>query len=275
MKHTVLMFALLALPGLVAAQGADLSQIGTDPRRALVVKVFLNADGSADFVDSYVSNTPPGTQIGNPRQIQVEALDATDLVIDSVYEWDPRWLFIQTDVPDDGGVTGEQLEVLDEAPGSFPILFDSAIAEIRLTDLEAINQLITVDVRPVVETWCYEELQASSAAGLANCSDIEFTDTDFDDVPNAVDNCPDTANPDQSDVLNRGIGDACARPGDFDGDGDVDWNDIGRYLAGGNLNRPANEPVDPFDLNSNGTVNILDARAGLLLCDLPRCEIIP
>ncbi|NND55417.1 MAG: hypothetical protein HKN56_10675 [Gammaproteobacteria bacterium] len=275
MKRLVAMLALFALPGIIFAQGADLSQIGTDPRRALIVEVFLNADGSTDFIDSYVSTTPPRTDIGNPRQIQVEALDVTDVVIDTVYDWDPRWLFAQQDSPDDSGLSGEQLEVLDESAGSFLITFDSAMAEIRLTDVEAINELITVDVRPVVETWCYEELQASSPAGLANCTGIEFTDTDFDDVPNAVDNCPDIANTDQSDVLNRGIGDACARPGDLDGDGDVDWNDIGLYLAGNNLNRPANDPVDPFDLNDNGTVNILDARAGILLCDLPRCAILP
>lgn len=281
---TVQSLVLLLTPALVLGQGADLNQIGTDPRRALIVEVMLNADGSTEFIESYVSNTEPGTWISNPQQIQVEALDRTDSVIGAVYEWDPRWQFIQRGMPDDEGNFGEQLEVLDAAPGSFSILFNHMTDRIRLTDVEAMSELITIDVRPVVETWCYEQVEAGALAGLLNCSGIEFSDTDRDGVIDVLDNCPEVSNPDQADVLNRGIGDACARPGDFDGDGDVDWMDVGLYLSPGMLNQPAyvapGGPAAPgydrrpFDLNADGTINILDARKAFLLCDLPGCEII-
>ena len=250
MRRAACLLALLALPGLVAAQGANLGEIGTDTRRALLVEVFLKSDGSTDFVDSYVSSTASGTWIGNPQQIRVDALDATDLVIDSVFEWDPRWLFIESDSPDDSGLTGEQLEVLDEAPGTFSILFDSAISSIRLTDVEAINELITVDVRPVVEAWCYDELQASSAAGLANCTGIEFTDSDVDTLPDSVDNCPTLANVDQADTDGDNIGNRC--DADFDNSGFVNFADLAYFKS-------VFATSDPLaDHDGNGFVNFAD-----------------
>ncbi|MGG6229660.1 thrombospondin type 3 repeat-containing protein [Tenacibaculum sp. SDUM215027] len=47
-------------------------------------------------------------------------------------------------------------------------------------------------------------------------------DADGDGVLNGVDNCPNTANPDQADTDNNGIGDVCQ---DTDGDGILDIND--------------------------------------------------
>ncbi len=76
------------------------------------------------------------------------------------------------------------------------------------------------------------------------------TDPDGDGHPTGCDNCPNAANPDQADGDNDGIGDACdACPGtvpgspvggdgcslvvlgDFDGDGDIDQSDFGRFQA--------------------------------------------
>jgi hypothetical protein len=47
-------------------------------------------------------------------------------------------------------------------------------------------------------------------------------DTDADGIPDAIDNCPNTANPDQADADNDGIGDACESCSDGDGDGVCD-----------------------------------------------------
>jgi hypothetical protein len=49
-------------------------------------------------------------------------------------------------------------------------------------------------------------------------------DNDNDRVPDRSDNCPDVANPTQSDVDSDGIGDACDT-GDYDGDGLPDYLD--------------------------------------------------
>ena len=53
------------------------------------------------------------------------------------------------------------------------------------------------------------------------------TDSDGDGILDTVDNCPDTANPDQTDANNNGIGDVCESTTDLDSDNDgvIDAND--------------------------------------------------
>jgi hypothetical protein len=58
-------------------------------------------------------------------------------------------------------------------------------------------------------------------------------------------------------------------PGDLDGDGDVDRNDLNLLLA--NRNSPARGPDDPEDLDGDGTITVLDARKLVLLCTRTRC----
>ena len=59
--------------------------------------------------------------------------------------------------------------------------------------------------------------------------------------------------------------------GDFDGDGDVDRNDLNIILAA--RNTPASGPDDPRDLDGDGMITGLDARKLVLLCTRPRCAI--
>jgi PKD repeat protein len=51
------------------------------------------------------------------------------------------------------------------------------------------------------------------------------TDTDGDGIPDSVDNCPSTPNPDQADADGDGVGDACDALTDSDGDGVADASD--------------------------------------------------
>lgn len=53
--------------------------------------------------------------------------------------------------------------------------------------------------------------------------DIPEPDTDFDGIPDSSDNCPESPNPDQSDIDGDGFGDVC--DDDDDGDGVLDIND--------------------------------------------------
>jgi hypothetical protein len=61
------------------------------------------------------------------------------------------------------------------------------------------------------------------------------------------------------------------QPGDLDGNGDVDQNDLNIILAA--LNTPATGPGDPRDLDGDGMITGLDARKLIALCTRPRCAI--
>lgn len=60
-----------------------------------------------------------------------------------------------------------------------------------------------------------------------------------------------------------------AMPGDLNGDGLVDKQDLNLILDV--LNEPANQPYDNRDMNKDGMITVLDARKLMLLCTNPRC----
>jgi hypothetical protein len=62
---------------------------------------------------------------------------------------------------------------------------------------------------------------------------VDGDDTDGDSVPDGLDNCPETPNPNQEDTYppqGNGIGDACDCESDFNCDGNVDADDVGPLL---------------------------------------------
>ena len=61
-----------------------------------------------------------------------------------------------------------------------------------------------------------------------------------------------------------------AMPGDFDGDGDVDRDDIN--IINTYLNQPATECPE-CDLTEDGFINILDTRTMMGMCTRPRCAV--
>ncbi len=63
--------------------------------------------------------------------------------------------------------------------------------------------------------------------------------------------------------LNLGV------PGDVDGDGDIDRNDVNAITAA--RNTPASNPNDVRDLNGDGQIDALDARLAVNACTRPRC----
>jgi hypothetical protein len=91
----------------------------------------------------------------------------------------------------------------------------------------------------------------NDADGDGICGDVDScpgdTDLDGDGVCGLTDNCPQVPNADQHDADGDGVGDACdacpgtlgspvdtygcplSVPGDYDGDGDVDQEDFGRF----------------------------------------------
>nr|WP_296380332.1 thrombospondin type 3 repeat-containing protein [Winogradskyella sp.] len=83
-------------------------------------------------------------------------------------------------------------------------------------------------------------------------------DNDEDGIPNGEDNCPMTANTDQSDIDNDGIGDVC--DDDMDNDGILNEDD----------NCPETANTDQGDFNGNGIGDACDIECGFgLSMDLP------
>jgi MYXO-CTERM domain-containing protein len=99
------------------------------------------------------------------------------------------------------------------------------------------------------------EASAKTDISVALLRDIGwYPDRDLDLVPDAMDNCPDAANPDQADSDHDGKGDACdpAAPADRDGDGVPDATD----------NCPDVANPDQADADHDGMGDACDADSG-------------
>ena len=97
------------------------------------------------------------------------------------------------------------------------------------------------------------------------------TDIDGDEIDDAIDNCPEVYNPDQSDVDGDGVGDACDDcdnniyvlgnvNGDTDMSGDpvIDIFDLLTYVDLLDGNEYNNCTAEIMDINGDGNANLVD-----------------
>ncbi len=93
------------------------------------------------------------------------------------------------------------------------------------------------------------------------CAASSMVDADGDSVPDEMDNCSLAANPDQADIDNDGLGDACdVMSGDSNGNGAVSMVDamlIAQYVAG--LIQSDHLNLFSADTNCTATVTMVDA----------------
>ncbi|HEV3329627.1 MAG TPA: thrombospondin type 3 repeat-containing protein [Bryobacteraceae bacterium] len=99
-------------------------------------------------------------------------------------------------------------------------------------------------------------------------------DADGDGVPNFMDNCPLVYNPDQTDSVGDGIGDACRNvvKCDVDYNGIVSAHDI-NYILGSLGPASLDNGPDPRDADGDGMITLADARACMALCSTPGCGV--
>ncbi len=110
--------------------------------------------------------------------------------------------------------------------------------------------------------WGYPQVkQAYALLVLQRSTGGGCVDTDADGVCDADDNCPAVANPDQKDTNHNGIGDACEAvvlACDVNFDNKVTNADLVLIRAKNGQN--ASGPIDPYDPNRDGKINVADVR---------------
>lgn len=215
----------------------DVQEILADPRRALVLEARIGA-GTAQRIDAYISDTPPGAHVGDPAHLHIRWFDALGNRIGGRNAWDPRWEF-QRDGND------ERRVILPEAVGVFPIPFSRSIALVSITEIETGLVLLETDVRNVVQSFCLAFPEDPNCTG--------GTDSDGDGVDDGVDNCPAVANPGQEDTDGDGLGDACSPDTGNDADGDGIDDDAD--------NCPAQPNVGQQDFDGDGAGDACDTDA--------------
>ena len=121
--------------------------ITSEARRALVLEALIRDDGTAGPPTLLISNSPPGTHVGDPPHLAVEWFDAENRLIDRYNAWSPRWHFAETE-------TGERLDMQSEATGSFDMLLTPDIKRVIVTDLDSGTTLMDLDVSTTVTDFC-------------------------------------------------------------------------------------------------------------------------
>ena len=121
--------------------------IAEDARRALIVEAPIRDDGTTGTPSLSVSNTPPGTHVGDPAHLLVEWFDDRGRLIDRYDAWSPLWHFAETE-------TGERLDMQTESLGSFDLPLTPDIQRVVVTDQGTSTILLDLDVSSTVTAFC-------------------------------------------------------------------------------------------------------------------------
>jgi len=150
---------------LPAAAQFDLNTLGDDTRRALVIQAEIAPADASQVIEVFVANGPPRVHFGNPQQMLVAYFDLDGQALGEHFAWDPRWVF------DESPAGNHDVEILDQARGSFQVPLSSRLGQVRISSLDAAGVptlLLTVDTSGVVTGFCTLNPEDANCGGGFN-----------------------------------------------------------------------------------------------------------
>jgi uncharacterized repeat protein (TIGR01451 family) len=186
---------------------------------------------------------------------QEDAPGDTDLSVTKSDSLDPVMLGDQLTytitVMNNGPNQATSVQVIDSLPATTTFVSSSPS---QGTCSEAICDLGTLESGAMATI---DIVVSTTAVGMiTNTCNVTAAETD-----------PDMSN--NSATENTLIEEIVVPPGDVDGDGDIDWDDLMDLLDA--RGEPATGPDDPRDLDGDGIITVMDARILVTLCDRPGC----
>lgn len=177
----------VALAGLLARSGG--ADPATDPgaqpiplpdldpeSKAVVAILNFTGDAEAEMTSAEVVFGRASGKAGNPPLLRVELRDYRGLFLEQYDEWDPRWVFAETEA------AGESLHVVPEAAGRFVIPFDPDLKTMEVFNLRADMVVGSFDLGPAIRAFC----ESHPMDPDCEIADLEVADVEIIDPPPLV-----------------------------------------------------------------------------------------
>lgn len=121
-----------------------------DPAKSIVVRLDFNNRTDVDFDSALVSLERGHILITNPPLLRVQLFDDTGAFVGGANAWHPLWASVQH-----SNGTGSRI-ILPRASGRFVIPFQDDLEMMKVIDIPLNQELIEVDLRPVIRDFCWQ-----------------------------------------------------------------------------------------------------------------------
>jgi hypothetical protein len=130
--------------------------------KAIVVGFHFTGPLNVELESVEIVPGPARGRVGEPALLNVEFFDLDNTSIEQFNAWHPLWLFTYDDLSQD------HLTILSEGTGYLVFPFWPDIATMDVTDVEAAQKLITVDLVPHLHDFCRENPDEPNCTNLVN-----------------------------------------------------------------------------------------------------------
>lgn len=136
------------------------------------IVLLLEVTGSAEarLLDAAVSLSAPPARLGGPPLMRIQAFDGTGALVDSYNDWHPLWAEVHGDT--DGEGEDSAVVIQDIGIARLIVRFDRSIETVSVTDIvdeERPIELIAIDARPIIDTYCAEHADDPACAPDEGC----------------------------------------------------------------------------------------------------------